>query len=196
MNLRSMTTAVLFVALVSSVPAQAGWKELKANQPAKVGGMTLSPSSDWNQGGSALAKPGVSWTQDGFDLNAFEVFPGVPAGKPLYKERDKKRNPMPKFDPTLLLPELADFFERSFRAGKGVTDFTVEASEPIVFAGGQGLEVHYRYSLPNDELVRRGIARLAMVDKKLYAATYYAPDVHYFAAGLPEAKSLMDKARF
>lgn len=196
MTLRSITAAVLCVALTVSASAQAGWKELKPKQPVKVGAMTLSPSSAWNQGGSALAKPGVSWTQDGFELNAFEVFPGVPAGKPLYKERSKKNNPMPKFDPTLLLPELADFFERSFRAGKGVTDFTLEASEPVVFAGGQGLEVHYRYSLPNDELVRRGIARLAVVDKKLYAATFYAPDVHYFAAGLPEAKSLMEKARF
>ena len=196
MTIRSITAALLCAALVVAAPARAGWKQLNADQPVKVGGMTLSPSSDWNQGGSVLAKPGVSWTHDGFDLNAFEVFPGVPAGKPLYKERSRKNNPMPKFDPTLLLPELADFFERSFRAGKGVTDFTVEASDPAPFAGGQGLEVHYRYSLPNDELVRRGVARLAVVDKKLYAATFYAPEVHYFAAGLPEAKSLMDKARF
>lgn len=196
MTVRSITAVLSCAAIAISAPAQAGWKELKANAPVKVGAMTISPLSDWNQGGSALSKPGVSWTQDGFDLNTFEVFPGVPAGKPIYKERSKKNNPMPKFDPTLLLPELADFFERSFRAGKGVTDFTVEASEPVQFAGGQGLEVHYRYSLPNDELVRRGVARLAVVNKKLFAATFYAPDVHYFAAGLPEAKSLMEKARF
>lgn len=195
MTVRTVTFAALAIGLCLHAPAAAGWKQVNANQPAKVGALTLLPAKDWNQDSSALGKQGKGWTQDGFELNAFEVFAGVPAGQPLYKERDKKRNPMPKFDTTLLLPELADFFERSFRAGKGVTDFTVENSDPVIFAGGQGLEVRYRYSLPNDDLVRRGVARLVMIDKKLYAATYFAPDVHYFQAGLPEAQALMEKAR-
>ena len=102
---------------------------------------------------------------------------------------------MPKFDPAMLLPELADFFERSFRAQNGITDFVLEESSPAEFAGNRGLQVRYHYSLPNDELVRQGVARLTVIDGQLFASNFYVPAVHYFAAGLPEAEKLMAKSR-
>jgi hypothetical protein len=136
------------------------------------------------------------WTQDGVGLNAIEFFSAVPDGAPMYKERDKKNNPMPKFDGKLLLPELADFFERSFRAQNQVSDFTILESTPADIGGHKGLAVRYRYTLPNDELTRLGEARLAVVDSKLYVANFYAPQLHYFSAGLPEARAMMERARF
>lgn len=190
-------TIVLGAALVAtwSVPAIAGWKLMSGNQVVKVDNLSVTPQSDWNQGGRP-GEQGRVWTQDGVGLNAIEFFSAVPHGTSMYKERDKKNNPMPKFDSNLLLPELADFFERSFRAQNRVSDFTILESTPADIGGRKGLAVRYRYTLPNDELTRLGEARLAVVDGKLYVANFYAPQLHYFDAGLPEARSMMERARF
>ncbi len=168
---------------------------MSGKQTAQVDGLKVTPERDWNQGGRPGAQ-GRVWTQDGVGLNAIEFFSAVPGGGSLYKERDKKNNPMPKFDSSLLLPELADFFERSFRAANQVSDFTIVESAPADMGGKKGLLVRYRYTLPNDELTRLGEARMAVVDGKLYVANYYAPQLHYFGAGLPEAQAMMERARF
>lgn len=196
--MKSRTTAgLLGVALVlTASPAQAGWKLMPGKAMASVDGVSVMPQSDWNQASGRPGKQGRSWTQDGFQLNAMEFFTAVPNGAPLYRERDKKRNPMPKFDNSLLLPELADFFERSFRAHNQLTDFEVTESGPTELSGNQGLRVRYRYTLPNDELTRLGEVRLAVVKGKLYVANYYAPQLHYFEARLPEALTMMEKAKF
>ena len=178
-----------------SPSASAGWKLMSAKQTAQVDGLTVTPERDWNQGGRP-GKQGRVWTQDGTGLNALEFFSAIPAGGSLYKERDKKSNPMPKFDSGLLLPELADFFERSFRAANQVSDFTITESAPTDIGGKKGLLVRYRYTMPNDELTRLGEARLAVVEGKLFVANYYAPQLHYFGAGLPEAQAMMQRAKF
>jgi len=175
--------------------AVAGWKLMAGQQSAKVDSLSVTPQRDWNQGGRPGAQ-GRVWTQDGVGLNAMEFFSAVPDGAPMYKERDRKNNPMPKFNSTLLLPELADFFERSFRAQNQVSDFTILESSPADIGGHKGLAVRYRYTLPNDDLTRLGEARLAVVDGKLYVANFYAPQLHYFNAGLPEARAMMERTRF
>lgn len=189
---------VIFIALLAVTPptqAVAGWKLIPSNRPVAVDGISVTPLSDWNQASSRPGKQGRAWTQDGFALNAIEYFAAIPNGAPIYRERNKKRNPMPKFDSTLLLPELADFFERSFRVQNQLTDFTILESGPTTLVGNRGLRVRYRYTLPNDELSRLGEARMAVVRGKLYVTNFYAPQLHYFDARLPEATAIMDDAK-
>lgn len=196
MSLRRLGLTAVAAALLQASPALAGWKLIPARQPADLTGMQVTPQSDWNQASGRPGKQGRAWTHDGFGLNGLEFFAAVPSGQPLYRERSKKGNPMPKFESTMLLPELADFFERSFRVQSQLSDFTVVESAPTMFGGHQGLRVRYRYTLPNDELVRLGEVRLAVANKKLYVANYFAPELHYFPAGLVEANAIMDGARF
>lgn len=193
---RPLLGLLAVVALCQATPSLAGWKLMAKGKPADLPGIVVTPQSDWNQWSTRPGKEGRAWTRDGFNLNGLEMFAAVPSGKPLYREYNKKRNPMPKFDSTMLLPELADFFERSFRVRHQLSDFTVQETEPTMFGGNRGLRVHYRYTLPNDELVRLGEVRLAVVNKKLYVANFYAPQLHYFPAGLAEANAIMDSARF
>ncbi|MBW8783316.1 MAG: hypothetical protein JF593_01540 [Novosphingobium sp.] len=189
-------TAVVALAIIAATPVQAGWKLIPANTAQPLEAMKIVPQSDWNQASRAPGRQGQMWTHDGFELNGLELFAGVPAGQPLYRERNVKKNPMPKFDKGMLLPDLADFFERSFRAQNQVSDFTVETTEPTMLGIVKGIALRYRYSLPGDELVRRGEVRLAIKDAKLYVVNFYAPSLHYFDAGLPEAHAIMDAARF
>lgn len=190
-----LVAALLLSATVAS-PTLAGWKLISAQNATVIDGMTITPSSDWNAASTKPGKQGQSWTHDGLGLNALELFAGVPTGKPLYRERDHKRNPMPAFDPTMLLPDYADFFERSFRASYPVADFVVLESVPGRFGGHPALSLRYRFTLANDPLQRLGIARLAVAGGKFYAANFHAPGLHYFQAGRVEAEAMMDSARF
>ena len=196
-QLRNWLASALFgVAIASAAPAQAGWKLIPARVAVNLGGITITPASDWNQASARPGERGFSWTHDGFELNRFETFAAVPDGMPLYKQKSRRSQPMPKFDSTMLLPDLADFFERSFRAQYDLSDYTVAEIRPARFGGYAGVQVRYYYSLPNDELWRQGLVRLALVRGKLYAANFAAPQLHFFNAGLAEAVTMMDSARF
>lgn len=197
MSLRRSSLFLLVApALLLASPAMAGWKLVPANRPADLSGAIVTPQTDWNQASGRPGKQGRAWTKDGFNLNGLEFFAGVPDGQPLYRERNKKQNPMPRFSGAMLLPELSEFFERSFRAQNRLTDFIVVETAPAMLGGHRGLRMRYRYTRPNDELVRLGEVRLAVVGKKLYVANFYAPELHYFPAGLAEASAIMDGARF
>lgn len=188
--------AATFALALMSQPAVAGWKLLPAYVAVNAGGVTLTPSADWNLASGKLGKQTTAWTQDGFDLNSLEIFSGIPAGQPLYKERDRKRDPFPKFDPTVLLPDLIDLFERSFRAKNGVSDFSIIEVQPVEFGGKRGIRARFRYSMPDDELVRLGEVRFATANSKLYGVAFTAPALHYFDAGLPGAVAIMGSAKF
>lgn len=186
----------LALVLLAAAPARAGWTLIPARQAAELGGITITPANPWNQASARPGDRGVSWTRDGFELNQFEVFAAIPDGMPIYRERSRRSQPMPKFDATMLLPDLTDLYERSFRAQYGAADFSVSEVAPTWFGGHPGLQIRYYYSLPQDELGRQGLARMAVVKGKLYVASYTAPQLHYFAAGLTEAVMMMEGARF
>jgi hypothetical protein len=193
---RSAIILLAGAALAQSQPVLAGWKLIPRDRPVNSAGITVTPLNDWNQASGRPGKQGLAWTRDGFDLNGLEFFAAIPAGQPIYRERNRKQDPMPKFDSAVLLPELADFFERSFRTQHQISNFVILESAPTTLGGHPGLRVRYRYVLPNDDLARSGEVRLAVVGRKLYLTNFFAPQLHYFAAGLPEANAIMDSARF
>jgi hypothetical protein len=193
---RCAFVAALMIVVSSTSPVSAGWKLVPAQKAVDLTGFKVTPTSDWNQASARPGKQGRAWTHDGFGLNMVEFFAGVPSGQPIYRERNRKRNPMPKFDKSMLLPDLADLFERSFRVNNQLSDFTALQSEPASFGAHRGLRLSYRYTLPNDELVRLGEARMAVVKGRFYLANYHAPELHYFSSGLAEAQVMMDTAQF
>lgn len=194
--IRALTLAAALTLAITATPAMAGWKLITAGSEVDLGGMQVMPSSDWNQASSRPGKAATAWTHDGFELNQIVFVTGLPSGEPIFKERNRKQNPMPRFDASMLLPDLADFLEKSIRAQQGVSDYTTEASEPAIFGGYHGLKVRYRYVLPDDPIERWGIARLAISNGRLYAIIYNAPRVHFFHDGLAEAETIMDSAKF
>src|SRR5258706_16221357 len=97
-TIRRASAGMLSLAAIAfATPAIAGWKLMPSQHSVNLGGIAVTPSSDWNQASARPGKQSVAWTHDGFDLNALEFFAAVPSGQPLYRERDRKRNPMPKF---------------------------------------------------------------------------------------------------
>jgi hypothetical protein len=191
--MRLFPTIVLAVAIFAA-PASAKWIETPAAiQATAAGSLSVTPPAGWNRWSKKPQKRGELWSLDGPMLNRLEFFGGVRQGEPLAKERNKKREPLPKFMSDMKASDVADLIEQTIRNSEGSVDFTLETVEPAQFAGSPGFRLSYRYTI--DELTRRAEAQGAIIDGKLYMIAFTAPAVYYFDAGLPRARAVIDSAK-
>ena len=156
--------------------------------------LTVTPPRDWNRLDARPGKYAETWTLDGEQLNDVTFYAGVDRGMPLLKERDKKRDPLPKFGEATLLIEIPELIERTYRAYKKIGRFTLTGSTPESFLGQQGISFAYEY-IDRDELPRKGAARAVIIASKLYLVTYDAPRLHYFDKALADYRALTESAR-
>lgn len=173
------------------------WKLVRAGEVRKVGTdeMQVTAVGNWNRSTQSDLKRNESWTQNGTGLDDLSFYGGIVKGKPLLRQRDKKKDPLPKFDPAMLPTDIAEWFENSARIALNSAIFDVGAVRPTILAGVSGLEMDYTYATEGDNLERKGVARAAVIGGKLYLISYDAPKIHYFSAGLPTALAIMDSAR-
>jgi hypothetical protein len=156
--------------------------------------LTVTPSRDWNQLGVRIGKNTETWTLDGEQLNDVTFFGGIEAGKPLVKEKSKKREPLPKFTKTTLLAEVPELLERTSRAYKGSGSFQVTSVEPMRFLDNDGVSFSYEFT-DEDQLTRKGEARAAIIRGKLYMITFEAPRLSYFGKVISDFRALADTAK-
>lgn len=158
--------------------------------------MTVTPDRAWNRnGGLGPGKRAESWTLDGSMLNDLTFYGGIGDGETLFREVDKREAPLPRFAAGMSAPEVAELLERSYRVATGTTLFALDALAPARLAGQAGFVIRYRYTLPGDDVTRRGEARGAVVGGRLYLLTYEAPAIHYFERDLAAFRAVADSAR-
>ncbi|MEO5494455.1 MAG: hypothetical protein ABIR08_10565 [Sphingomonas sp.] len=182
-------------ALAATVAAQAKWTEMPAASRvavAKSKMMVVAPPK-WNQASVRLSKKSETWSFDGPLLNHVDFFAAVSPGEPLIKERNKKRDPLPKFAASMHATEVAEMYERTSRITQSANDFVIDTVTPVKFADRKGFRFSYHYT-DGQTLTRKGLAAGAIVDGKLYLITYEAPAIQYFDAGLLDAQTIMDSA--
>lgn len=203
MRLRLAAAALLLTPLAAPPPAAAQfvfstpWKIVRAGEVRKVGTdeMLVTAVGDWNRSTQSQLRRNESWTQHGTGLDDLAFYGGIAKGKPLFRQRDKKKDPLPKFDPAMLPTDIAEWFENSARIALNSAVFDVVAVRPATLAGANGIEMDFTYASEGDNLERQGTARAAVVGGKLYVISYDAPKIHYFRAGLPTALAIMNSAR-
>jgi len=157
-------------------------------------GITVTPSRDWNQLSLRMGKNTETWTLDGEQLNDVSFFGGIEPGKPLVKERSKKKDPLPKFEKSTLLVEIPELLEGTYRTYKDSGSFQLVSTEPGKFLGHDGVMFTYEYT-DQDQLTRKGEARAAIIGGKLYMITFEAPRLGYFAKTLGDFRALADTAQ-
>lgn len=155
--------------------------------------MMVTPSRDWNRLNDKPGKNTETWTLDGEQLNEVTFFGGIEQGKPLVKERSKKKDPLPKFRSDTLLVEIPELLEGTYRTYKGIGAFQLIGTEPTTFLGQDGVAFEYEYT-DADELTRRGEARAAIIGGKLYMVTFDAPRLHYFGKIVEDFRTLVGTA--
>ena len=159
------------------------------------GAFTAQPASTWNRLQQKEGKYQEIWTIDGDHLNRVIFLGGVPDGEALLKERDKKRDPLPRFGQNMLLPDIPVLFERTYRSYYGTPAIEVGAMEPVSFAGEQGIRFEYAYTDTDDEVERRGEAYAAIKNKQLFLMAFEAPKLHYFERDISLFHNLVQSAK-
>lgn len=180
---------------IGAVPAGAH-KLRVAGEPVTVSdsAMTVTPNKDWNRLDARVGKNTETWTLDGEQLNDVTFFVGIEAGKPLVRERDKKRIPLPKFMTSTLLIEVPELLEGTYRTYKQIASFTLQSTQPVKFLGTDGALFRYEY-VDADLLTRKGEAYAAIINGKLYMMTFDAPRLHYFDRSISDFRALVSSAR-
>ena len=192
-----VTLAVAAALALQPGVALAGWKVMPKAVPVAVAKspMTITPGEDWNRWSTRPSKRGETWTLDGVSLNELEFFGGVLPGEAIYRERSKKDEPLPKFDAKMLPPDIVAAVEGSYRILLKTSLFEVDGQEPTKLGGHNGVRFTYHFTVQDEDVRRKGEGRAAIVEGKLYLVTFAAPEIHYFDAGIAEARRVMDSAR-
>jgi hypothetical protein len=182
---------------VAPAAALAGWKVMPHKTPVAVAksNLTVTPKSDWNRWSSRPSNKGEVWTLDGVSLNELSFFAGIAAGESIYKERNKKDKPLPKFDPKMTLPDVVQMFEASNRIIMETSLFKIDQVEPARLAGHNAVRFTYEYTVKDEEVRRKGEGRAAVIGGKLYLINFAAPALHYHDAGIEEVRAIMDSAK-
>jgi hypothetical protein len=157
-------------------------------------GMTVTPPRDWNRLGGKPGKNAETWTLDGAQLNDLTFYGGIEPGKPLVKERHKKKDPLPKFGKATLLVELPELLEGTYRSYKKIGAFQLTSTSPARFLGQDGVHFTYEYT-DEDQITRKGEATAAIVGGKLYMVSFDAPRLHYFDMAIGGVRALVATAR-
>jgi hypothetical protein len=190
---RSALAVLVLASLASSNAFANDYREKGKATKIASSAMTVTPPRDWNRLGIKPGKFAETWTLDGEQLNDVTFYGGVESGRPLVRERDKKREPLPKFTDSMLLIEIPELVQGTYRAYKQISKFEVTNTTPGTFLGKDGVHFTYQY-LDADELPRKGEARAVVVDKKLFMVTFDAPRLHYFDRTVNDFRALADAA--
>lgn len=158
--------------------------------------MAVSSNGEWNRLSRAGGTNVEVWTRDGDNLNRVSFFGGIPAGKPLYKERDKKNMPLPRVTRNMLLPDIPMLFESTYRSQYQVSQMSIDTQDVVTVGGRQGIRFIYSYVRSEDEVQRKGEAVGSIVNGKLYLVTYEAPAIYFFDKDLVDFRHIVETLKF
>ncbi|QNQ10914.1 hypothetical protein [Sphingomonas alpina] len=194
-HFKKLALGVAAIGLVTA-PAIAGYKLMPAGVPVAVAksGLTITPSIDWNRLGSRPGRNAESWTLDGLTLNDVTFYGGIPNNTTLFKDAKKKTEPLPRFSSTMLIPDIAQLFESSYRVSVGTSLMSIDAVKPATFAGSPGFHFSYSFVVQGEEVRRKGEATGAVIGGNLYMITYEAPVIHYYDASIELFHKLAETA--
>lgn len=194
--LRTAVTA-LTIAILAASPVSAN-KLMPKGQPQAVAksALTVTPTTDWNKLGARPGRNAESWTLDGLTLNDLTFYGGIANDTTLFRDARKKTDPLPRFSSTMLIPDIAQFFESSYRVSVGTSLMSIDSLAPATFAGRPGFRFTYSFVVKNEEVRRKGEAVGAVIDGRLYMITFEAPVIHYFDATIAPARAVQASASF
>lgn len=196
MNTANVIKISLLPLALAMTPASAEAHKLreKAQTVEVAEGFSVTPTRDWNRLNGNRGKGTETWTLDGEQLNELTFYGGIEPGRALLRERDRKTDPLPKFETNTLAVEIPELLESTYRTAKGTSAFEVTALEPGSFLGAVGVSFSYQY-VDGEHLVRKGEAKAAVIGGKLFMMTFEAPRLFYFDQGVGEFRRISESAR-
>ena len=186
----------LVACLMASLPT-AAWshKLIEANVASEVArsDLTVVPAIEWNRLNERPGSEAERWTLDGELLNDLLFFGDISEGDTLFRDRDRRNNPLPEFSQSMLLIDIPEFYGSSVRIAKGARAFELGAIEPVEFLANPGVRFDFQ-TIGGDDLRRKGRAYAALVEGKLYLISYEAPEVYFFDKNLTDFEQVVSSA--
>lgn len=181
----------LLLGLAAMPPALANSLVEVGPRPKIAGSRFSAVSADeWNRLSRKDGKNVEIWTRDGDQLNKVTFFGGIPSGKPLVRELDKKDQPLPKVADTMLITDIPVLLESTYRIQYAVTRMSVDSQEPALLGGHKAIRFTYSFAREDDGVRRKGEATGALVGGKLYLVTYEAPELYFFDKDVEKYRAL------
>ena len=187
----------ILAALAMTSPALAGWKLVSGNKTVivtKGKKMKVTPTGDWNQFSYRPTKRSEVWTRDGLSLNELYFLSETLPGEPLFKQLNKKDEPLPKFKADMLPTDLVDLFEGSVRINIKSSKFEVLKVEPAKLGSHDAVRLQYSYVVGDEPLTRRGEVVMANIGGKLSMVNFTAPAIEFFDRDIGEIREMVSKA--
>ncbi|MBW6525360.1 hypothetical protein KZ813_00740 [Sphingomonas sp. RHCKR7] len=190
--------ALALLLLATVVPARAANRLVDPGRPVAVARSTLAvtPEREWNELRRGPGPRCDRWTLDGEGLNAVTFCGAIEGGRPIFYEVSKHDRPLPHFATTMLLTDLPDLIEQSYRLALGASLMTIDSVEPAQLGGERAIRFRYSFTRQDEELERHGEAIATIRGKKLYWMSYEAPSIFYYARDLESWRRLTASARF
>ncbi|MGV3570863.1 MAG: hypothetical protein ACO1PB_09700 [Ramlibacter sp.] len=167
--------------------------------------LAVHVSAAWNHVSDPWdGDPYDTWTRDGMPLDHLRLWGGVRPGQALMtkpmvflRNEDQKAPRVPTFRAGLSHEKLVSLFEELYASAGTVT---VTKLDPTVFAGSKGVRFEFTLLRRSDDLPMRGVGWVAVRPhpvhgEELYAATFVAPRLGFYARLLPLAEEVVKSAR-
>lgn len=162
--------------------------------------LAVRVSDAWNKINDPWSgEPYDTWTQEGLPLDQLRLWGGVKSGDALvekpssfFRSPGEKDPRVPTFHVGMSDEKLVSLFEQLY-ANVGAVRITKVTR--TVFAGEKGVRFEFALARRGDDLRLRGVGWVAVKDAKLYAATFIAPQLHFFGKILPMAEAVVGTAR-
>ena len=159
----------------------------------------------WNKVVDRSEKPPYeSWTQEGIPLDHLRLWGGLRPGQPLItkwatysRAADAKDARVPTFRTGLSAEKLVSLFEEVYATAGTVS---ITKMEPTMFAGQKGVRFEFTLARRSDDLDLRGTGWVAVRPdpvwgEELYAATFVAPKLSFYARIAPKAEDVVRTAQ-
>lgn len=154
----------------------------------------------WNKisvGGQS--QPFEAWTQDGLTLDHLRFWAAIKPGQSLLvtpagaTAPGQKPPRVPTYRAGMPFDEVVGLFELVYAADGSIV--TLGKTEPARFAGEPGVRFEFAVVRKADGVQLQGVGWVAVRKDELFAATFVAPRLAFFARLLPKADAVVATAR-
>lgn len=161
--------------------------------------MAVKLTSAWNK----VAPPGSrqpfdTWTQEGIFLDELRLWAALKPGEPIVvpppaRSDLEKQKRVPTFTAGMSADQLVNLFETMYSMDGSLVQVT--KVQPAPFAGGEGIRFEFTVARKRDDVQLLGVGWVRVHKGELYAATFVAPKLSFYARLAPKAEEIVRSAQ-
>lgn len=156
--------------------------------------LVVKVDTAWNQFDRGTDDDTPTWTVEGITVDALKFYVGVKEGEAIAPPAPGQKGGVPLTFHAGMQPGDVVGLYQSLLTRDG-SSFTLDKLEPAEFVGAKGFRFEYSVVRKTDDVRLRGVGYGAIRNGELFAITYSAPRLGFFAKHATQAEVLAKSAR-